>query len=140
TKSAGVRLMTGSAQASVSKTSGRTTVDLGYHRGYTTVFPLSNVWHGDTATVYVVQSLSRRMSIHANAAYFRGGALLGSALANSKYGGAGLDVVIQNNLVVSTNYFLTSQSLANVALAGTNLHRSTAMVGINYYLPSVARR
>jgi hypothetical protein len=136
TKAGGIRWVAGSGQASVSKTSGRTKVEFSYSRGYSSVFPSSQVWHGDTANIYVVQSLSRQVIIYARASYFRGAALVSSSVADTVYGGAGLEIALQKNFAVSASYYLTSQRVVNVSVPGTNVNRYSAAVGLTYYLPS----
>ena len=128
-------MITGSGQGSISKTSGRTTTELSYHRGYSSVFPSPEVWYGDTANLYFVQALPGRMTIHANSSYIRGSSLANS-LTNTAYGAVGLDLALQSNLVLSANYFAVSQKF-NTSLSIVNVHRSTISLGINYYLPSI---
>src|SRR5262249_3676517 len=140
TKAGGARWTTGSGDVSVSKTSRRTSIAFSYHRGYSKVFPDSRVRLGDTATIDAVQSLSRRVSVYVNASYARGSTLLTSSLADTLYGGGGIDIALRNNLVVSMNYVLTSQKLMNVSLPDSSLHRHTATVGLNYFLPSFRER
>jgi hypothetical protein len=142
TRAAGTRRVVASGQAGISKTSRRTTVALAYHRGLFTVFPAAQVSYGDTANIHFVQSFSRRINLHADSSYIRSSALTTSALTpsyvmNTVYGSTGLDVVIEKNLVFSSNFFLVSQNLGNASFPGSNLHRRTATIGINYYLPAV---
>jgi hypothetical protein len=141
TKAGGTRWVTGTGQAGITKTSEKTTIGLNYQRGYFTIFGTSQVWYGDTANLYLIHSLSRRINIHASAAYLGGSSLgVGSFLTNSVYGATGLDVALRNNLVVATNYSLVSQKLPNGTLSSVGLHRSIANIGLRYYLPSLAPR
>jgi hypothetical protein len=137
TKSSVKRWTGGSSDASISKSSGGTTIALGYHYGFSIFSVGSQVWRGHAASAHVVQKLFRQVRIHANASYFRGSTLLGSSMADTIYGGTGAEVALQKNFVVSTSFSLTSQRLVNVPAAGPSLYRYNAMVGVTYYLPSI---
>jgi len=139
TKAGGSRWLTGSGQASVSKTSGRTTTALYYSHGYFTAFPVSDVSRGDTAGLQLVQRLSQRTSVNVSSMYIRSSALGKPTSISSVYGAAGFEIALYNNLVASANYFFVSQKVAYVSFAGSNLHRHMASVGLTYYLPSLSR-
>jgi hypothetical protein len=133
----GQRSVSGSGRLSVVKRSGRTTIGLGYHHGLYTAFPSPELWHGDSANIYAVQKLTRRISIHANGALNRGTSGTGASIANSAYGGASVDVVLQRNLVLTGTYSFISQSFTNVLLPNATNHRTSTAVSLHYFLPSV---
>lgn len=134
------RWIVGSGQASISKTSRNTSVELTYHRGVFTLFPSTEVFSGDTANLYAVRKLSRRINIQMNSSVVRGAALGQSFVARTAYGGAGLDIALLNNLVFTTNYNLVSQKLTQTSLTGESLHRYSVGAGFQYFYPSVVRR
>jgi hypothetical protein len=140
TKNAGIRLMTASGQAGISKTARRTLVGVSYHRGYSAVFPASDVWYGDAANLNLVQRLASRVNVRATGSYFRGSVVAGYSSASTVSGSAALEIILQNNLVTSANYYLVSQTLATAAPAGTSLRRHSVSAGLQYFLPSVSRR
>jgi len=138
TKNTGRRYITGSGEASILKQSRHTSVQLSYHRGYSTVFPSSDVWAGDTANAYIVQSIAKRMSIHTNASYMRGSSVVKNSSLTTTYGGAGWDIVLQRSLVFSANYFYVSQRFGEFTDA--TLHRNTVALQLHYYLPGVGKQ
>jgi hypothetical protein len=140
---AGHRWITGSGQIGIAKSSEHTTIGLAYDRGYSTVFPAAGVWNANKASVYFVHWLSRRVNFNLNSVYTRGSILGGQSHERVIFGSTGFDIAIQNDLVLSTNYSIASQRLANVFSSGTslpNVHRYTVSVGVQYYLPSVVSR
>jgi hypothetical protein len=89
------------------------------------------------ANIYAVQSLARQISLHTNLSYIGASGVARSATTHAVYGSAGLDVAAKNNLVLSVSYSLVSQTLANISLSGSNVHRSVITAGMSYYMPSV---
>jgi len=130
------RSLIGAGRASVSKTTGSTKVELGYHRGYFSVFPTPDVVRGDTANLRVVQSLSRIVILHANGSYIRATSHGSSYLLDSLYGGGGIEIALQNQLVFSTDYYLVSQKFVSGLPSQAGLHRYSVVAGLRYYLPS----
>jgi hypothetical protein len=140
TKAQASRSIVGGGQVEIGKSSSTTSFGANYHRGYSSVFPVSSVWYGDTANLHLVQWLSSRVSIHANSSYFSGSLLTDASVISTVSGSGGLDIALQKNLIVSANYFVVSQKLVNVSVGDSSLHRNTVSVGLQYYLPGVSRR
>jgi hypothetical protein len=101
------------------------------------------VYYGQTGSLFWVQVLVPRVTVHSSLSYIRGSGLSQtiSSTVHSAYGAAGIDVLLRRNLVFSTNYFLASQSLINTSSFDGKLRQSTVAAQIQYfYAPRNRRR
>ncbi len=132
------RQTTTRASVNLAKKSKTTGLALGYHRGFSlAVSPGGGALiEGDNIAGSVTQWLGHGMNLKLFGLYTRGNAVSNERLT-SYSGDASLEIALGNHVLITGQYGYVSQQTAAVTSLVPNASRSSATVGLQYFLSSL---
>lgn len=128
---------TGSFDSTIARKSRASLVALVYHRGFSTI--AGATLNGQTASISLNQTLSRRVSFQVGSAYTTGTSLTQNLKVESLSASGEFDVAIRRNLVFSSQYSHLSQKGSNLPSNTPGLKIQNATAGLRFFLPSAGR-
>jgi hypothetical protein len=130
------RQTTARALVSLTKNSRSTSGTITYHRGFSLAIGAGSLIEGDNISVAVTQWIGRRMNLKMSGLYTRGTSVADARL-DAVSGDASFEMSFGNHVLFTGQYGYLSQRSASLSSLIPNASRSTATVGLQYFLSSL---